>query len=88
MLESLTKNQTLFLAYSALCTLLVITEWVVLVVLYVTKARVIFEQSNMADHESRTHKTSLMFMKISVIYIVTFLPRMFTSIVTGVKADF
>ena len=62
--------------------------WVVLVVLYVKKARVIFEQSNMGNHKSRTHKTSLMFMKISVLYIVTFLPRMFTSIVTGVKADF
>ena len=83
-----TQHQSLFLVYSAPCLVFVITEWIVLIVLYVKVARVIFQQSNSRDHDRRAHKITLMFMTISIIYILTFLPRMITSIVAGVKADF
>lgn len=81
------SSQTFTLIHSATCTLFVVTEGAALIVLYWKIGKVVFRQrkQNLGEPEEKKTNTSLMFMIITIIFLVSFLPRMITSIIEGIK---
>ncbi|XP_078321038.1 QRFP-like peptide receptor [Crassostrea virginica] len=83
-----TTTQTLSLIHATVCTMLVVTEGALLIVLYVNISKVIFQQKDQNLGKPDTKKTNIskMFMVITIIYLVSFLPRMITFLLEGTKA--
>lgn len=81
------SSQTFTLIHSATCTLFVVTEGAALIVLYWKIGKVVFRQwkQNLGESKEKKTNTSLMFMIITIIFLVSFLPRMITSIIEGIK---
>lgn len=83
-----TTTQTLSLVHATVCTMLTVTEGALLIVLYVKICKVIFQKDqNLGKPDTKKTNISKMFMVITMIYLVSFLPRMITFLLEGTKAD-
>lgn len=81
-------TRTLSLIRSATYVLLGLVGGIVLIVLYTMIAKVIYQQNNQNKGDSSKKKTnlSLMFMIITMLFLVLYLPRMITSILESKSA--
>lgn len=81
-------TRTLSLIRSATYVLLGLVGGIVLIVLYTMIAKVIYQQNNQNKGDSSKKKTnlSLMFMIITILFFVLYLPRMITSILESKSA--
>lgn len=79
-------TQTLSLIHSATCTLLILIGGIILIVLYTMVAKVIYRQNkqNLGDANKKKTNISRMFIIITIIFFVSFLPRMITNILEGI----
>lgn len=78
-------TQTPSLIHSAICALLVVIIGIALIILYLKIASVIYRQNklNMREPRKKTN-ISLMFMVITIVFLVSFLPRMITFLLEGI----
>lgn len=78
-------TQTPSLIHSAICTLLVVIIGIALIILYLKIASVIYRQNKLKMREPRKKTNiSLMFMVITIVFLVSFLPRMITFLLEGI----
>ncbi|XP_052684288.1 type-1 angiotensin II receptor-like [Crassostrea angulata] len=84
------STPTLSLIRSVTYTLIILIGVIVLIVLYILIAKVIYQQHNQNRGDSKKKKTniSLMFMIITIIFLVLCLPRMITSVLEGNNTGF
>ncbi|XP_065923687.1 rhodopsin, GQ-coupled-like [Magallana gigas] len=81
-------TQALSLVHGATCTLLVVIIGIALIVLYIKIGKAINGQNkqNLGEPNIKKTNTSLMFMIITIIFLVSYLPRMITFLLEGIWA--